>query len=90
MDTQPLPLILLIDDDPALLMGLSAMIKKHGYRVVEAEDGNDGFEKAKRVLPDLILSDVMMPPPNGFELRRLISLELAAVLHPVHFSHSPV
>jgi signal transduction histidine kinase len=75
MDTQPQPLILLIDDDPALLMGLTAMIKKHGYRVVEAEDGNDGFEKAKRVLPDLILSDVMMPPPNGFELRRLMSLD---------------
>jgi len=69
------PLILLIDDDPALLMGLSAMIKKHGYRVVAAEDGNDGFEKAKEVLPDLILSDVMMPPPNGFELRKLMSLD---------------
>jgi two-component system sensor histidine kinase/response regulator len=75
MDTQPQPLILLIDDDPALLMGLSAMIKKHGYRVVEAEDGNDGLQKAKEVLPDLILSDVMMPPPNGFELRKLMSLD---------------
>jgi two-component system sensor histidine kinase/response regulator len=75
MDTQPQPLILLIDDDPALLMGLSAMIKKHGYRVVEAEDGNDGLKKAKEVLPDLVLSDVMMPPPNGFELRKLMSLD---------------
>ncbi|MDO9300877.1 MAG: response regulator, partial [Anaerolineales bacterium] len=73
METQPL--VLLIDDDPALLMGLSAVIKKHGYRVVEAEDGNDGLKKAKEVLPDLILSDVMMPPPNGFELRRLMSLD---------------
>jgi signal transduction histidine kinase len=75
MNTQPQPLILLIDDDPALLMGLSAMIKKHGYRVVEAEDGNDGLEKAKETLPDLILSDVMMPPPNGFELRKLMSFD---------------
>ena len=73
METQPL--ILLIDDDPALLMGLSAVIKKHGYRVIAAEDGNDGLEKAKEALPDLILSDVMMPPPNGFELRRLMSLD---------------
>ena len=75
MDTQPQPLVLLIDDDPALLMGLSAMIKKHGYRVIEAEDGNEGLKKAKEVLPDLILSDVMMPPPNGFELRKLMSLD---------------
>jgi signal transduction histidine kinase len=73
MDAQPL--ILIIDDDPGLLMGVSATIKKHGYRVVEAEDGNQGFEKAKEFLPDLILSDVMMPPPNGFELRKLMSLD---------------
>ena len=69
------PLILVIDDDPALLMGVVATIRKHGYRVVAAEDGNEGFEKAKEVLPDLILSDVMMPPPNGFELRKLMSLD---------------
>jgi signal transduction histidine kinase len=73
MDAQPL--ILIIDDDPALLMGVAATIKKHGYRIVTAEDGNEGFEKAKEVLPDLILSDVMMPPPNGFELRKLMSLD---------------
>ncbi|MBK7319880.1 MAG: hybrid sensor histidine kinase/response regulator [Anaerolineales bacterium] len=69
------PLILIIDDDPALLMGVSATIKKHGFQVVSAEDGNDGFAKAKEVQPDLILSDVMMPPPNGFELRKLMSLD---------------
>jgi two-component system sensor histidine kinase/response regulator len=71
MDDQPL--ILIIDDDPALLMGVAATIKKHGYRVATAEDGNEGFKKAKEVSPDLILSDVMMPPPNGFELRKLMS-----------------
>jgi two-component system sensor histidine kinase/response regulator len=73
MDAQPL--ILIIDDDPALLMGVTAIIKKHGYRVVAAGDGNDGLKKAKEILPDLILSDVMMPPPNGFELRKLMSLD---------------
>ena len=69
------PLILVIDDDPALLMGVTAMMKKHGFQVVSAEDGNDGYEKAKQFNPDLILSDVMMPPPNGFELRKLMSLD---------------
>lgn len=69
------PLILIIDDDPGLLMGVTATVKKHGYRVVSAEDGNEGLQKAKEVLPDLILSDVMMPPPNGFELRKLMSLD---------------
>jgi two-component system sensor histidine kinase/response regulator len=73
MDTQPL--ILIIDDDPGLLMGVAATIKKHGYRVVTADDGNEGFAKAKEALPDLILSDVMMPPPDGFELRKMMSVD---------------
>ncbi len=65
--------ILIIDDEPALRLGLAAKIKRQGYTVVTASDGSDGMQKAKEVLPDLILSDVMMPPPNGFELRRLMS-----------------
>jgi two-component system, sensor histidine kinase and response regulator len=64
--------ILIIDDEPALLLGLAAKIKRQGYHVVTASDGSEGMQKAKEVMPDLILSDVMMPPPNGFELRRLM------------------
>jgi signal transduction histidine kinase len=64
--------ILIIDDEPALLFGLAAKIKRQGYHVLTASDGMDGLQKAKEALPDLILSDVMMPPPNGFELRRLM------------------
>ena len=77
MDTQPQPLVLLIDDDPALLMGLSAMIKKHGYRVVEAEDGNEGLKKAKEVLPDLILSDVIGNRLEAIQFVLALSLGLA-------------
>jgi two-component system sensor histidine kinase/response regulator len=67
--------ILIIDDEPALLLGLAAKIRRHGYTVVTATDGSDGLQKAKESLPHLIISDVMMPPPNGFELRKLMSLE---------------
>jgi signal transduction histidine kinase len=69
------PTILIVDDEPALLMGLAATIRRHGYNVITATNGRDGLQKAKEALPDLILSDVMMPPPNGFELRRLMSLD---------------
>ena len=68
-------LILVIDDEPALRLGLAALIKRQGYEVITATDGNDGLQKAREVHPDLILSDVMMPPPNGFEMRRLMSRE---------------
>jgi signal transduction histidine kinase len=75
------PTILIVDDEPALLLGLAATIKRHGYNVITAANGRDGLQRAKEAQPDLILSDVMMPPPNGFELRRLMSLdsELAAI-----------
>lgn len=65
--------ILIIDDEPALRMGLAAKIKRRGYNVVTAADGVEGLQKAGELVPDLILSDVMMPPPNGFELRRIMS-----------------
>lgn len=65
--------ILIIDDEPALLLGLAAKIKRQGYHVVTAADGRDGLQKARETLPDLILSDVMMPPPDGFALRKLMS-----------------
>jgi len=69
------PTILIVDDEPALLMGLAATIRRHGYNVVTATNGRDGLQKAREALPDLILSDVMMPPPNGFELRKMMSLD---------------
>jgi signal transduction histidine kinase len=64
---------LIIDDEPALLLGVATRIKRHGYTVITAVDGSDGLQKAREHLPDLIVSDVMMPPPNGFELRALMS-----------------
>ena len=77
--------ILIIDDEPALLLGLSAKIKRQGYQVVTASNGSEGLQKAKEVLPDLILSDVMMPPPNGFELRRLMGQDPRLASIPFNF-----
>jgi DNA-binding response OmpR family regulator len=65
--------ILVIDDEPAILVGLAAMMRRQGYLVITACNGQDGLRLAKTETPDLILSDVMMPPPNGFEVRRLLS-----------------
>lgn len=78
---QEQPTILIIDDEPALLLGLAAVIRRQGYHVITATNGREGLEKARGARPDLIVSDVMMPPPNGFELRKLISLDsdLAAI-----------
>ncbi|MGZ9235598.1 MAG: hybrid sensor histidine kinase/response regulator [Anaerolineales bacterium] len=77
--------ILIIDDEPALLLGLAAKIRRQGYQVVTASDGSEGMRKAKEVAPDLILSDVMMPPPNGFELRKLMGQDPSLASIPFIF-----
>ena len=65
--------ILVVDDDPSILLGLKLKIGRHGYQVVTAIDGNDGLTKIRAYQPDLVLSDVMMPFPDGFEMRRRLS-----------------
>jgi two-component system sensor histidine kinase/response regulator len=73
--------ILVIDDEPAIRMGLAATIGRYGYQVITAVNGDDGFLKAKKALPDLIVSDVMMPELSGFEMKRQMRADptLAAI-----------
>jgi len=73
MDSRPT--ILIVDDEASIRSGLADTISRHGFNVVTAEDGRDGILKAKEVMPDLILSDVMMPAQNGFEMRREMSAD---------------
>lgn len=65
--------LLLIDDDPALLIGLEAVLRYEGYQVVTAKHGRTGVEIAREFTPDLIICDLMMPPPNGFEVLTMLS-----------------
>jgi signal transduction histidine kinase len=67
--------ILIIDDEPAIRLGLAATIRRYGYSVITAVNGDDGFLKARQSLPDLIVSDVMMPDLNGFEMKQQISVD---------------
>lgn len=59
--------ILLIDDEVDILEIMSYNLEKEGYLVSTATNGNDGIEKAKEMIPDLILLDVMMPEKDGIE-----------------------
>lgn len=77
--------ILIADDEPALLLGLASKIRRHGYNVVTAVDGREALEKIRAVVPDLVLSDVMMPPPNGFELRQILSGDASLASIPFIF-----
>ena len=60
--------ILIIDDDPDVVLFLSTVLQDHGYDTLNAPNGQEGLEKAKAELPDLILLDLMMPQKSGIAL----------------------
>lgn len=62
--------ILVVDDEEDILEILSYNLEKEGYKVFTANNGNDGIIKAKEIIPDLILLDVMMPEKDGIETCR--------------------
>lgn len=75
MNPEPLPRLLLIEDEPAMRTALEDCLRAEGYRVLSVADGAAGLERAVAEKPDLILLDVMLPRLDGFavcrELRRL-------------------
>ena len=60
--------VLLVEDNADLRNYISKMLKRFGHGVLTAEDGLDGWHRARNELPDIIVSDVMMPRMDGFEL----------------------
>ncbi len=59
--------ILIVEDNDSLRMGIFEMLSGEGYQVVEARNGVEAVERLKKVTPELILSDVMMPEMDGFD-----------------------
>lgn len=62
--------ILVVEDEEVLLDVLQSKLKKEGYEVFVARDGEQGFNKIKKEKPDLILLDIIMPKMGGFEVMR--------------------
>ncbi|MHB1535202.1 MAG: response regulator transcription factor [Acidimicrobiales bacterium] len=62
--------ILVVDDDPVIVKLLEVNFEMEGYRVFSAADGAAGIEAARRLRPDVIVLDVMMPVMDGMEAAR--------------------
>jgi len=67
VEAEDMPLVLLVEDNDDLRRFLATKFADH-YRVETAVNGMDGLSKAKEILPDLVLSDVMMPELDGIQL----------------------
>jgi CheY-like chemotaxis protein len=73
--------ILVVDDNYSIRKLISQQLQ--GYNIITAKDGEQGVEKALKETPDLILSDVMMPKKDGFELCKILKKHKAT-------SHIPI
>lgn len=69
---QSSPRILIIEDEPAIRIGLEENLKFEGYEVHCSENGQEGLEAYRANKPDLVILDVMMPGIDGFEVCRQI------------------
>jgi CheY-like chemotaxis protein len=60
--------VLLVDDDYDFVVATRTVLEKSGYTVQSAADGKEGLEKVRSFRPDLVVLDVMMPAPDGWEV----------------------
>lgn len=64
--------VLVVDDEPNIVISLEFLMKKAGYEVRTAKDGNEALHLIETAAPDLVLLDVMMPGQSGFDLCQTI------------------
>lgn len=62
------PRVLIVDDDRSIRLLCATLLRCEGYDVIEAQDGQEGLERALAEAPDLVLLDISMPILDGFGL----------------------
>ncbi|MFA7280967.1 MAG: response regulator [Sterolibacterium sp.] len=60
--------ILIVDDEPNIVISLEFLMKREGFQVTVAVDGEEALRKIAELEPDLVLLDIMMPKKSGFEV----------------------
>src|SRR5579859_2316430 len=80
-----MPKILVIEDDPAILRTTVEVLNLEGFETLSAENGLQGLEQAQHYLPDLIISDIMMPVLDGHEVLEALHQDPATATIPFIF-----
>jgi DNA-binding LytR/AlgR family response regulator len=65
--------VLIVEDDENILSNVSYLLNANGYETITAKDGLEGFNLAKKNIPDMIISDIMMPEIDGYELKKKLN-----------------
>lgn len=75
--------ILLVDDEPNIVLLLETRLKANGYEVLTAMDGVTALETAKKEKPDLIILDLMLPKMDGYKVCALLKKDARYTKIPV-------
>ncbi len=75
--------ILVVDDVESIVMTVKIFLERHGYEVITANDGQEGFEKAKTEQPDLIILDLMLPRMHGYKVCGLLKKDTRYAKTPI-------
>jgi len=66
----PKPRVLIVDDEPNIVLSLQFLLSREGYEIDIARDGESALELAARMPPDLVVLDLMLPGLDGYEVCR--------------------
>jgi DNA-binding response OmpR family regulator len=66
--------ILIVDDEPSIVVPIQFLMEQQGYRVLVAENGEDALDAIYKYKPDLILLDIMLPRIDGYEVCEIVRL----------------
>ena len=73
-------IILIVEDEISLQETLAYNLKKEGYTVETVGDGRSALESARKLKPDLIVLDIMLPEMDGFEVARILRKEMSTAI----------
>jgi len=69
------PRVLIVEDEPNIVLSLEILLHRAGYETLLARDGEEALELVRRMRPDLVLLDIMLPGRNGYEVCRAVKSE---------------
>ncbi|TKG97293.1 response regulator [Puteibacter caeruleilacunae] len=83
-NNEQLPIVLVVEDEPDIRDYLKSVLSEQ-YQVCTASNGEEGLEKAIKFIPDLIMSDILMPKMNGYELCEKLKANIKTSHIPIVF-----
>ena len=77
------PRVLIVEDEPNIVLSLEILLHRAGYETVSAADGEAAMERMRRMRPDVVLVDIILPRRNGYEVCRALKSDAVLASIPV-------